>query len=140
MDEQHYIKHESLKSGELFKDIFGIGVKLAGLYFFCIGLKDMEAPAFMDVTTIKCDNLNDVISASIPVVFNFLVAWWLLGCRLLSCRAYPKITINRKRATAAAETPTLSAKPSPASSVTDVRATENKLSALAAKPKSISPA
>lgn len=140
MDEPSHTKRETLKRGDIFKAIFSLGVKLAGLYFLCIGLKGMEAPAFMDLTTIRCDNLSDVISALIPVVFNCLVAWWLFGCRFLSCRAYPGIAINRGRATPTAETPTLSVKPSQAASVGDVEALENKLSALVRKPNSNSPA
>ena len=65
-------------------------MRLLRLYFLYIGLKDLDVLALMDVTVIKGDNSDDIISTALPVVFNLALDWWLLGGSFLIRRAYPE--------------------------------------------------
>src|ERR1700761_6504914 len=79
-----------MNTKDIFKNIFGLAVRLAGLYLFYIGLEDLDTPALLDVTIIRVERLSDIANAILPVLFNLIVAWWLLGNRFLTKRAYPE--------------------------------------------------
>ena len=65
------------------KDLFGLAVRLLGLFFVYLALKTLPVvfsgpPAQVAVRTF------------LTVVFYFVVGWWLMGgARLLVQRAYP---------------------------------------------------
>ena len=117
------------------KDLFILAVRLLGLYFFYAGLKDLDVPALMDVTIIKGDNLDDLISTLLPVVFNLAVAWWLLGCAFLIRRAYPDSLKITERLPSPAEQVTPATKPDRPKELTGLEAAEKNLAALVRKPK-----
>lgn len=117
------------------KDLFILAVRLLGLYFFYVGLKDLDVPALMDVTIIKGDNLDDLISTLLPVVFNLAVAWWLLGCAFLIRRAYPDSPKISDHFSSPAEQPTHTSKSDQPKKLTDLEVVERKLAALVGKPK-----
>ncbi len=80
-----------MKNREIFKEIFGLVIRLLGVYFLWAGLSDLNVPALMNVQMIQSDQLTDIISAILPAAFNLIVAWWLFGGSLAR-RAYPKET------------------------------------------------
>ena len=118
-----------------YKDIFILAIRLLGLYFIYFGLKDLDVPAFMDVTILKGDNLDDVVSTLLPVVFNLAVAWLLLGNYFLVRRAYPEPTKLSERFPLPGETGVLAAKPPEPPGANELEVAEKKLASLVGKPK-----
>ena len=123
-----------MKPKDICKDVFSLAVRLLGLYFLCLGLKDLNVPALMDMTIIKGDNMNDVFSAALSVVFNLAVAWWLLGSRSLSQRAYPATSNISDHSHSPAGQPTPAFSTARLPELTDMESAERKLAALVAKP------
>ena len=115
------------------KDLFILAVRLLGLYFIYVGLKDLDVPAFTDVTILKGDDVNDVISTLLPVVFNLAVGWWLLGCTVLARRAYPESARISDLCPPPKAPPVAPAAVS--SGLTDLATAEKKLAALVGQPK-----
>ena len=122
-----------MKQRDIFKEIFSLAVRLLGLYFLFVGLKDLDVQTLMDVATLKDDSLEDIISAIIPVVFNLTVAWWLLGSTRLILRAY---LIAPKNADLKAEKDRVMPAPNSAqlAGLIDGETTDKKLAALVRKP------
>ena len=117
------------------KDIFTLAVRLLGLYFLYIGLRGLDVPSLMDVTIIKGDNLDDIISTLLPVVFNLTVAWLLLGNFFLVRRAYPDSSKLAERFGLPPESATPVAKPVEPAVMSDLEIAEKKLAGLVGKPK-----
>jgi hypothetical protein len=117
------------------KDLFILAVRLLGLYFFYLGLKDLDVPALMDTTIIKGDNLDDIISTALPVLFNLAVAWWLLGSSFLTRRAYPESAKISDYFTSLKEPAAPASQPAQTQALTDLEVAEKKLAALVGKPK-----
>ena len=69
------------------RDIFGLAVRLLGLYFLYLGLRAVTP--MLDLGAIETAGKSDIINAILPIAFNLLVAWWLLGGGVLVRRAYP---------------------------------------------------
>jgi hypothetical protein len=124
-----------MKPKDFCKDVFSLVVRLLGLYFLSIGLKDLNVPALMDMTIIKGDNMNDVFSAALSVVFNLAVAWWLLGSRSLTLRAYPATLKDLDHPHSPAEQVSPVSRSSQAQGLTDMDSAEKKLAALVKTPK-----
>jgi len=122
-----------MKQRDIFKEIFSLAVRLLGLYFLFVGLKDLDVQTLMDVATLKDDSLEDIISAILPVVFNLGIAWWLLGRPWLIRRAYPEAPKNsdlqaeRDRVMPATKSAQLAG-------LIDGEITDKKLAALVRKP------
>lgn len=76
-----------MKPGEIFKGIFGLAVRLLGLVFLYFGLS--AVPALLDLGAIETAARTDIVSAALPIAFNLVVAWWLIGGGFLIRRAYP---------------------------------------------------
>jgi len=119
------------------KDIFKLAVRLLGLYFFYLALKDLDVPALMDVTIIKGDNLDDLVSTLLPVAFNLVIAWWLLRSAFLIRRAYPDAPRNAERANLRTEpaAPITKSRPAQPQELSEMETAEKKLAALVGKPK-----
>jgi hypothetical protein len=124
-----------MKPNDICKEVFSLAVRLLGLYFLYLGLKDLNVPALMDLTIIKGDNMNDIFSAALSVVFNLAVAWWLLGSRSLTLRAYPVISKILDCSGSPVEQVSPASRPSPAPELTDIESAEKKLAALLKTPK-----
>jgi hypothetical protein len=124
-----------MKPLDIFKDIFSLAVKVLGLYFFYIGLKDLDVPALTDLTIIRSDNLDDVFSALLAVIFNLAVAWWLLGSKVLISRAYPVATKRLDHALPPAQTVTPTSTPTKPPGSTGLETAEEKLAGLVCESK-----
>ena len=70
------------------KDIFGLIVRVLGLYFLYLGLYGVTQMLSSDI--VESPDKRDIIYAFLPVIFNLIVGWWLLGGGLLVRRAYPE--------------------------------------------------
>lgn len=116
------------------KDIFGLAVRLLGLYFLYYGLHDVIP--MLDLELIENPDKNAVFNLLMPVVFNLAIAWWLLGGGLAR-RAYPEPKagdparpLDRREP---APTPARSTEvPSP--KLSGMESAEQKLAALVDKP------
>jgi hypothetical protein len=129
------IENETMNSKDIFKDSFSLAVRLLGLYLFYVGLKDLDTPALLDVTIIKAEKLSDIVSAVLPVIFNLAVAWWLLGSRVLTKRAYPKPSQSLDHLHSPSGQAVPVSKSHQTQRLTDMEAAEEKLAALVGKPK-----
>jgi len=124
-----------MNSKDIFKDSFSLAVRLLGLYLFYVGLKDLDTPALLDVTIIRVEKLSDIVTAVLPVIFNLTVAWWLLGSRFLTKRAYPETLRTLDHSQSPAEHVVKVSNPKQSQGVTDMEAAEEKLAVLVGKPK-----
>jgi hypothetical protein len=121
----------AMKSGDIFKGIFGLAVRLLGLVFLYFGLSAVTP--LLDLGALETAAKSDIITAILPIVFNLLIAWWLIGGGLLIRRAYPEAPgfwaypHGQREGTAAK-----SAQPQ---GMTDMEAAEKKLAALVEKPE-----
>lgn len=121
-----------MKPKEISKEIFGLAVRLLGLVFLYLGLKD--APIVMNVLNLMGEEKSDIVAEVLPVVFNLVVACWLLRSSMLIRWAYPDAPKMQEhfhppaeRAAAAVQSAQPQAK--------DLDAAEKKLASLVAKPK-----
>jgi hypothetical protein len=135
--ERIQIKYEqfqrTMKSGDIFKDIFGLAVRLLGLGFLYFGLS--AVPPMLDLGAIETAAKSDIITAVLPIVFNLVVAWWLIGGGWLTRRAYPEAPRISPQSNPQAERTAPTAKPIASQGTTDLDAADKKLAPLMEKPK-----
>jgi len=115
------------------RDMFGLAVRLLGLWFLYLGLRAVTP--LLDLGAIRMASGDDIINAILPVVFNLVVAGWLLSGGLLVRWAYPE---SRKMPDAfplqsKAVPPPPESDPSP--KLTDMERTEKRLASLVEQPK-----
>jgi len=122
-----------MKSRDLFKDIFSLAVRLLGLVFLYFGLS--AVPPMLDLGAIETAGKSDILNAILPIVFNLVVAWWLMGGGLLTRRAYPEASRSSPDSHAQREAAALATKPAPSQGMTDADATDKRLAPLVEKPK-----
>ncbi|HLX95614.1 MAG TPA: hypothetical protein VKU37_07710 [Verrucomicrobiae bacterium] len=122
-----------MKSSDLFKDIFSLAVRLLGLFFLYLGLSAVTP--LLDFSAIQTANAGDIINALLPVIFNLLVAWWLLGGRWLIRRAYPETSRISPPAPAPKPGALSTAVPAQSQRTPDMEIADKKLAALVEKPK-----
>lgn len=115
------------------RDIFGLAVRLLGLYFLYLGLR--TATPLLDLGAIGTASKSDVINAILPVAFNLLVAWWLLGGGWLVRRAYPETLKNSDCSPSQAERGAPTTHSTRSQELTGMDQAEKKLAALVEKPK-----
>jgi hypothetical protein len=115
------------------RDIFGLAVRLLGLFFLYLGLRTVTP--LLDLSAIETASKSDIINAIPPIVFNLAVAWWLLGGGLLMRRAYPEApkSLNHSPPQTKPATATSGLTPSPA--LTNMDRAEKRLVSLVEKPK-----
>lgn len=126
-------KISALKPGNLFKDIFGLAVRLLGLVFLYLGLSAVTP--LLDFGAIQTANLSDILTAVLPVAFNLAVAWWLLGGGLLVRRAYPETSRVSTPSPEPGEGAAPAVKAAQSQGTADLDAADKKLAALVEKPK-----
>jgi hypothetical protein len=122
-----------MKSKDLFRDIFGLAVRLLGLVFLYLGLSGV--PPLLDFGALQTANPSDVITAILPLAFNLTVAGWLLSTRWLIRRAYPEANNVSARSTAPGEGTAPAAMSFPSPKAADWDAADKKLAVLVDKPK-----
>jgi hypothetical protein len=115
------------------RDIFGLAIRLLGLFFLYLGLRAV-APV-LDLEAVENAGKSDIINAILPIAFNLLVAWWLLGGGLLMRRAYPDAPKISDHSHPRAERGTPVASSRQSQELTDMDRAEKKLASLVEKPK-----
>jgi hypothetical protein len=114
------------------RDIFGLAVRLLGLFFLYLGLRAVSP--LLDLEAIGNAGKSDIINAILPIAFNLLVAWWLLGGGLLMRRAYPEASkISDHSHSRTEQGP--AANSTQSQELTDMDRAEKKLASLVEKPK-----
>ena len=122
-----------MKLRDLFRDIFGLAVRLLGLVFLYLGLS--AVPPLLDFSALQTANASDIITSILPIAFNLAVAGWLLTTRWLIRRAYPEATNFYAHSAAQGEAVAPTTTSSPPHGTTDPDAANKKLAALVDKPK-----
>ena len=122
-----------MKSRDLFKDIFTLAVRLLGLVFLYFGLSSI--PPLLDLGAIETAAKSDIITALLPIAFNLLVAWWLLGSGWLVRRAYPEASGISAHFPRQGEGIAAVAKSVQPQGTKDMDAADKKLAVLVEKPK-----
>jgi hypothetical protein len=114
------------------RDIFGLAVRLLGLYFLYLGLTAVTP--LLDFGAIENASKSDIITTILPIVFNLAIAWWLLGGGLLMRRAYPEAPkiLDRFPSQSPQAKPVTPA-PAPAPELANIDEAEKKLAALVEK-------
>ncbi|MGD0251983.1 MAG: hypothetical protein ABSC01_04745 [Verrucomicrobiota bacterium] len=123
----------AMKPRDIFKDIFGLAVRLLGLVFLYLGLS--AVPLLLDFGAIETAGKSDLLNTILPIIFNLAVAWWLIGGGLLIRRAYPEASRISPHSHAQEEGMAPVTKPIQSQGMTDMNATDKKLASLVGKPK-----
>ncbi|HUA68566.1 MAG TPA: hypothetical protein VMA13_08455 [Candidatus Saccharimonadales bacterium] len=121
-----------MNSRDIFKNIFALAVRLLGLVFLYFGLS--AVPPLLDFGAIQTANTSDIINAILPIAFNLLIAWWLLGGGLLVRRAYPEVSRIVSPSPTPGETAVQQTKTTLPQRTPDLETAEKKLASLLAKP------
>jgi hypothetical protein len=122
-----------MKPKNIFRDIFGLAVRLLGLVFLYFGLS--AVPSLLDLGAIETAAKSDIITAMLPIVFDLIIAWWLLGGGLLVRRAYPDVSGIFPHSHAPGDGTALATKPTQSQRTSDMDAADKKLAPLVEKPK-----
>jgi hypothetical protein len=115
------------------RDIFGVAVRLLGLFFLYLGLRAVSP--VLDLEAIENAGKSDIINAILPIAFNLLVAWWLLGGGLLMRRAYPDGSRIQDHSQPQAERTTPAANSAQSQELTDMDRAEKRLASLVEESK-----
>jgi hypothetical protein len=130
---KHPWTRHGMKPRDIFRDIFGLAVRLLGLVFLYFGLSGV--PPLLDFGAIEMAGRSDILNIVLPIVFNLAVAWWLIGGRFLIRRAYPETSkfSDHSQAQTEGEAPMSTSAPSRA--LAEMETAEKKLASLVGKPK-----
>jgi hypothetical protein len=115
------------------RDIFGLAVRLLGLFFLYLALRSVTP--LLDLGAIETAGKSDIINAILPIVFNLAVAWWLLGGGLLMRRAYPEAPKSLNHSPPQTKPATAASEPAPSPALTNMDRAEKRLVSLVEKPK-----
>ncbi len=115
------------------RDIFGLAVRLLGLFFLYLGLRAVLP--VLDWEAVENAGKSDIINALLPIAFNLLIAWWLLGGGLLMRRAYPETPKISDHSHSPAERGTPAVNSTQSQEFTDMDKAEKRLASLVEKPK-----
>ena len=123
-----------MKQNDIFKDIFRLAVRLAGLFFLCIGLKDLVVQTFITLPQLRGANLINIIAIFLPVGFTLAVAMWLLRGTWLIRLAYPETHKKTHHPSLPKNSTAADEKPVDSKILSEMETAEQKLAALVGKP------
>jgi hypothetical protein len=124
-----------MKPKNIFREIFQLAVRLVGLFFLCLGLKDLFVQTFMALTQLRGASMVNIVSTFLPVGFTLAMAVWLLRTRWLIQMAYPETDKIIEDAQPPARQEAPDAKPAKSQGLSDMEIAEKKLAALVGKPQ-----
>jgi hypothetical protein len=122
-----------MKETNIFKDIFRLAVRLAGLFFLCIGLKDLVVQTFMVLAQARGTPLINIVTNFLPVAFTLTLALWLLRGNWLIRMAYPEAGKLRQPMLPAVQPTEPEVATVAAPKLSEMEKAEQKLSALVGK-------
>jgi hypothetical protein len=118
------------------RDIFGLAVRLLGLYFLYLGLYAITQSLGSDIAeVIKNPDKTDLINGLMPVVFDLVVGCFLLKGGWLMRWAYPETPKAAENLLVPVKRSVPPPEPVPSSEPTGMDQAEKKLAALVEKPK-----
>jgi hypothetical protein len=118
------------------KDIFGLAVRLLGLYFLYLGLNAITQLLGSDIAElIKNPDKTDLIDGLLPVIFDLVAGCFLLKGGWLIRWAYPETPKISENLPAQIKRTTPAPEPTPPAQPTGMDQAEKKLAALVEKPK-----
>jgi hypothetical protein len=117
----------------IYKEIFRLAVRLTGLFFLCIGLKDLVVQTFMVLAQARGTPLINIVSNFLPVAFTLTVAIWLLRGNWLIRMAYPEAGKIRQPVLPAAQPTEPAATAGATPKLSEMEMAEQKLAALVGK-------
>ncbi len=89
----------------------------------------------LDFWAIETADKSEIINAILPMIFNLVVAWWLIGGGLLIHRAYPEASRIPPHSHAPREGTAPVSKPIQPRGTTDTDRAEKRLASLVEKTK-----
>jgi len=122
-----------MKDTNLYKEIFRLAVRLTGLFFLCIGLKDLVVQTFMVLAQARGTPLINIVSNFLPVAFTLTVAFWLLRGNWLIRMAYPEAGKIRQAVLPPVQPTELETTTTAAPKLSEMEIAEQKLAALVGK-------
>jgi hypothetical protein len=118
------------------RDIFGLAVRLLGLYFLYLGLNAITQLLSSDIAdTVKNPDKTDLIDGLLPILFDLIVGGSLLKGGWLIRWAYPETSKVSENLPAQIKRTTPSPESVPSPQLTGMDQAEKKLAALVEKPK-----
>jgi hypothetical protein len=124
-----------MKPKNIFREIFQLAVRLVGLFFLCLGLKDLFVQTFTALTQLRGASLANIVVTFLPVVFTLALAVWLLRGKWLVQMAYPETETIIEDVQPAARLEAPDAKPAESQGLSDMEIAEKKLAELVGKPQ-----
>jgi len=122
-----------MKENNLYQEIFRLAVRLTGLFFLCIGLKDLVVQTFLILAQARGTPLLNIVSNFLPVGFTLTVAFWLLRGNWLIRLAYPEAGQIRQPTLPTVHATQTEATSAAAPKLSEMEIAEQKLAALVAK-------
>ena len=126
-----------MKETNLYQEIFRLAVRLTGLFFLCIGLKDLVVQTFMVLVQLRGTPLSNILSNFLPVVFTLTVAFWLLRGNWLIRMAYPEAGTIRQPMSPIIPSTKPAAAGITTQQLSEMEIAEQKLAALVGKKNSV---
>ena len=118
------------------RDIFGLAVRLLGLYFLYLGLYALAQLLGSDITElVKNPDKTDLIDDLLPIAFDLIAGCFLLKGGWLIRWAYPETPKISEHLPAPMKRTTPASEPAPSPEPTGMDQAEKKLAALVEKPK-----
>jgi|GEM_PF-1224653 hypothetical protein len=128
-----------MKDTKIYQELFRLAVRLTGLFFLCIGLKDLVVQSFMVLAQARGTPLINIVSNFLPVAFTLTVAMWLLRGNWLIRMAYPEVGKIRQPILPVVQPTEPETATAAARKLSDMEIAEQKLAALVGK-KGVLPA
>jgi len=122
-----------MKETNIYKEIFRLAVRLTGLLFLCIGLKDLVVQTFMVLAQARGTPLINIVSNFLPVAFTLTVAIWLLRGNWLIRMAYPEAGKIHQPVLPAVQSTESTATTAATPKLSEMEMAEQKLAALVGK-------
>jgi len=123
-----------MKQGDIFKEIFQLAVRLTGLFFLCIGLKDLVVQTFITLPQLRGASPVNIVAIFLPVGFTLAVAVWLLRGTWLIRMAYPEPHKNIHHTFPPEKPASPEEKTADPKKFSEMETAEQKLAALVRKP------
>jgi hypothetical protein len=115
------------------RDIFGLAVRLLGLFFLYLAMKAFTQ--LLDWDLLQNPDKTDLINDVLPLAFDLLVAAWLIHGGLIIRWAYPESSKPALPLQPKQPAPTPGPVPPPAAAPAAMETAETRLAALVEKPK-----
>ena len=122
-----------MKESKIYQEIFRLAVRLTGLFFLCIGLKDLVVQTFLVLAQARGTPMINIVTNLLPVAFTLTVAFGLLRGNWFVRMAYPETEKIHKQVLPVTHPPEPLATTATIAKLTEMEIAEQKLAALVGK-------